>query len=184
MHEAKLISDPQQRLIAAGVAMRLKEPYSTIAYIALGILLALGINQGLALALSTDLPIVAVESNSMVPTFSRGDILLLQGTPPYQEGDIIVFSPSPGETPIVHRIVEVNPDGTYQTKGDANSSQLPFEKMIAPEQVHGKVVLIVPYLGWIKIGISEYVLPNILLVAVAAIFLYILFIAIIKAWRS
>ena len=154
--------------------MKLKEPYSTLLYIVLGIVLAFGINNGLALALSTDLPIVAVESNSMVPTFRQGDILVRQGQPYYAVGDIIVFSHGTGETPVVHRIVQLNPDGTYQTKGDANASQLPFERSIRPENVHGKVTLIIPYLGWIKIGMTEYILPNLMIIAGAVIALFAL----------
>ena len=164
--------------------MKLKEPYSTVLYIVLGIVLAFAINNGLALALSTDLPIVAVESNSMIPTFSQGDILLLQGRLQYRAGDIIVFSPSPGSTPVVHRVVAINPDGTYQTKGDANSNQLPFERSIGLQQVHGAVILILPLLGWIKIGISEFILPNIIWLAGAVIFVYIIIISAQKIWRS
>lgn len=144
--------------------MELKDLNSSVVYVVLGILFAFGTNQGLAFALSTDMPIVAVESDSMVPTFHRGDILILQGIPEEQLiiGDIIVFSPPSQPTPIVHRIIEINPDGTFQTKGDANSGQLPFEKEIAGNQIHGKEILIVPYLGWIKIGMMEFLLPNIL----------------------
>ena len=113
---------------------------STTMYIVFGIVLAFGINQALAMALSTDMPVVAVESNSMVPAFRRGDILVLQGVPSEQlvVGDVIVFSPGPWTTPIVHRIIEINDDGTFQTKGDANSGQLSFEKQIHPDQIHGK----------------------------------------------
>ena len=142
---------------------------STVMYIVFGVLLAFGINHTLAFALTTDMPVVAVESNSMVPTFSRGDILVLQGVPAEQlsVGDIIVFTPLPGQTPIVHRIVKINPDGTFQTKGDANTGQLPFEKSIHPEQIHGKEVAIVPFLGWVKIGMNEFIMPNILWLALA-----------------
>jgi len=68
---------------------------SSIFYVIVGVILAFGVNQGLAFALSTDMPIVAVESNSMIPTFYKGDILVLQGVPADQimVGDIIVFSP-------------------------------------------------------------------------------------------
>ena len=137
---------------------------SSIGYVVLGILFALGTNHGLAFALSTDMPIVAVESNSMVPTFQRGDILVLQGIPSEHltVGDIIVFSPNTQTTPIVHRIIDINPDGTFQTKGDANTGQLSFEKKIDENQIHGREVLIIPYLGWIKIGVIEYLAPNIL----------------------
>ena len=133
---------------------------SNAGYILLGIVMAVMINQGLAFALSTDMPIVAVESNSMVPTFFRGDILVLQGVP--QEnlklGDIIVFSHPTGDVPIVHRVVGINPDGTFQTKGDANAGQLYFEKHIEPSQIHGKSIMIIPYLGWVKIGVTDFVM--------------------------
>ncbi|MEM5812385.1 MAG: signal peptidase I [Candidatus Aenigmatarchaeota archaeon] len=147
-------------------AKRLKERFKALdnsfVYIILGIVMAFGINWTLALALNTDMPVVAVESNSMVPTFSKGDILVLQGVPAekLKVGDIIVFSPSPEQTPVVHRIVEINPDGTFQTKGDNNPGQLPFEKRIEASQIHGKTILIIPYLGWLKVGLTQYVLPN------------------------
>ena len=153
--------------------MKLKEPYSTLAYIVLGVALAFGINTGLGLLLQTNLPIVAVESNSMVPTFAKGDILILQGSSSYDLRDIIVFTPLSGGTPIVHRIIKINDDNTYQTQGDANRNQLPFEKSITLEQIHGETILTLPYLGWVKIAITDYVLPNILIVAGVAILLYL-----------
>ena len=150
---------------------------STVLYVALGIFLAFGVNQGLAFALSTDLPIVAVESNSMIPTFHKGDILTLQGvnSEDLQVGDIIVFDPPNRDIAVVHRIVEINDDGTFQTKGDANSGQLPYEKRISASSIHGKVVLIIPYLGWVKIGITEYIVPNIARVAIVVVLLIALY---------
>ncbi len=157
----------------------------TLFYIAVGIFLALGINQGLAFALSTDMPVVAVESNSMVPTFHKGDILIIQGVRNPEEywdflkvGDIIVFSPEGRSTPIVHRLIKKNADGTFQTMGDANNErQLPFEKSIKPSQIHGKMIFVIPFLGWIKIGATEYLLPNIgwvMLFVVTVTFLYLI----------
>ncbi len=143
---------------------------SSVFYIIVGVVLALGINQGLAFGLSTDMPIVAVESNSMVPEFYKGDMLMLQGAGQEQLsiGDIIVFDPPAGGTPVVHRVVEINSDGTFQTKGDANSGQLFYEKSIDHSQVHGRVIMIIPFLGWIKIGMMQYVLPNMLWVFAGA----------------
>lgn len=143
---------------------------SVLAYVALGIIIAYSINIGLSLAMGTDMPVVAVESNSMVPAFSRGDILLLQGTPAssLSVGDIIVYSPEGQGVPIVHRIISRNPDGSFQTKGDANSGQLVFEKSVSPSEIHGEVIAVLPYAGWIKIGVTSFVIPNLPLIALAA----------------
>jgi signal peptidase len=135
---------------------------SSIFYIIIGVLLALTVNLGLAHGLSTDMPIVAVESNSMTPTFYRGDILILQGVPSSHltVGDIIVFSPPNQGVPVVHRIITLNSDGTFQTQGDANQGQLWYEKSIKASQIHGKQVMMIPFMGWVKIITMEYVLPN------------------------
>ena len=172
--------------------MRLKtnfgEKTETLFYIFLGVFLAFGINIVLGQALSTDMPVVAVESNSMVPTFYQGDILIIQGVRDpndyadlLQIDDIIVFSVEDRDVPIVHRIKQINPDGSFQTQGDACTGQHPFEKHIAPETIHGKVVMIIPYLGWVKIGVTQYILPflakNIVFavaVVVTVSFLYIM----------
>ncbi len=153
---------------------KIGDSLGTIGYVVLGIILAFAANQGLAFALSTDMPMVAVESNSMVPTFNKGDILILRGIPPGELdiGDVIVFSPSEESTPVVHRIIAKNPDGTFQTRGDANSGQLPFEKSIGASQIHGMSIATIPYLGWIKIGAAKLLFeqPAMLLVGVASLF--------------
>ncbi|MFH1444897.1 MAG: signal peptidase I [Nanoarchaeota archaeon] len=133
-------------------------------YIILGVALAVAINIGMGLFLSTDMPVVAVESNSMVPTFSKGDILVLQGISSEDTavGDIIVFSVKEQTTPVVHRVISINDDGTFKTRGDANSGSLSFETSIDASQIHGKSIMIIPYLGWVKIGLTEIFLPNIL----------------------
>ena len=154
----------------------MKDSTETVVYIILGIAIALGINFGLGFLLHTSIPIVAVESNSMVPTFQKGDILIIQGVveKELKKGDIIVFSGS-GPVPIVHRIVEINSDGTFQTKGDANAAQLAVEKSIPYKNVYGKEILIIPYLGWVKIGLIEYVLPNIIWVILAIVVLIFIY---------
>ena len=156
------------------------EALSTAIYIVSGIILALSLNAVFGLALNTDLPIVAVQSGSMEPAFYKGDLLILAGvdksSPDIKVGDVIVFAHSYGTTPVVHRVAAINEDGTFQTKGDANPGQLPYEKRIKPEQIKGKSILIIPYLGWIKIAVIEIILPlvagNIIFIAAAAIAVY------------
>ncbi len=153
---------------------------STALYILLGVLLAFFINQGLCLALSTDMPVVAVESNSMCGdsscVFARGDLLILQGVSAedLRVGDVIVYSVPNQQTPIVHRIIKINSDGTFQTKGDANSAQLPFEKNIKALSIHGKEIMVIPLLGWLKIGLTEFIMPNIVWIIIAVAGIYII----------
>ena len=54
------------------------------------------------------------------------------------------------------------------------SGLAPQEERIVPpptaegtRNIHGKVVVIVPYLGWVKIGMMQYVLPNMIFVLAA-----------------
>ena len=81
--------------------------------------------------------------------------------------NVIIFQPNAGSTaprPIIHRIITINEDGTYQTKGDHNKKQLTFntdplyhtdETKIKKEQIIGKAVFKIPFLGWPKIWATE-----------------------------
>jgi len=80
-----------------------------------------------------------------------GDVALVAGSYYYNVGDIIVFSPKGSRYPIIHRIVYINEDGSFQTKGDHNAAQLPYEYKIEVNQIHGKVIFVVPYIGLIKV---------------------------------
>ncbi len=86
--------------------------------------------------------------------FSKGDILIVMGADEYDVGDVIVYSTSERQYPIIHRVVGKNWT-TYSTKGDANSGQLGFETEIQPSQIHGRAVFKVPYLGWLKVKAVE-----------------------------
>ena len=86
-----------------------------------------------------------------------GDVAVVGGSVNYKVGDIIVFSPQNSKYPIIHRIVAINEDGSYQTKGDHNAGQLPYEYKIYKEQIHGKVLYTVPYIGLIKVAFVRMV---------------------------
>lgn len=92
--------------------------------------------------------------------FNKGDIMVLVGKPPQSIniGDILVFE-SNLDNPVIHRVVDKwEEDGKYyfQTKGDNNgdSGQGLDELKISEDRLIGKAVLRVPYLGWLKIGVS------------------------------
>jgi len=56
-------------------------------------------------------------------------------------GDVIVYTvKSAGPVPIVHRVIKINSDGTFMTKGDHNNGLLPFENSVTCDYVLGKTV--------------------------------------------
>lgn len=142
----------------------------TAIYIIGGFVFAWLAMAGLGFALQTDTPVVAVFSQSMVPSFYKGDMIIVsepgggitgmflgKNKNDYKVGDVVVFDAQSGEYkfPIIHRVIAVNPDGTLETKGDANSGQGEFEHNIPPSAVHGKAIMKIPLLGWIKVGLFE-----------------------------
>ena len=82
---------------------------------------------------------------------NKGDIIFIVGAKNISVGDVIIFNGGENH-PIIHRIIDsVEP---YQTKGDnyiTNYKQLNSEKSIDENQVLGKAVFRIPYLGWIKL---------------------------------
>ena len=67
-----------------------------------------------------------VTSDSMEPSIQENAIVALNQQPTaIQEGDVIMFSqPNQhrGEQPVLHRVVTVNDDGSFITKGDGNGA--------------------------------------------------------------
>lgn len=90
-----------------------------------------------------------VVSGSMEPKISVGDIALTSPIDPDElvAGQVISFEDPAGfsKDPILHRIVEVNEDGTFTTKGDANPSA--DSTPVPPENVIGIGRLLAPGIG-------------------------------------
>jgi len=107
--------------------------------------------------LRTDSPMMAVVSNSMKPTFERGDLIFIKGVDlpdKIKQGDIIVFRLEGDQMTKVHRVVEIeNSSGQVQftTKGDANSK--PDPDPVSFEEVKGKVLFWIPKLGYVSLWI-------------------------------
>ncbi|HDH91360.1 MAG TPA: signal peptidase I [Candidatus Aenigmarchaeota archaeon] len=158
-----------------------------IFYAVLGLLLAFFFyNVVLSYALNTPTPVVAVVSSSMqhdnpevthykwlqehfnytrefidswpFPNgFSVGDMPVIKGSKDYKVGDIIVYRVPGQPAPIIHRIVKINEDGTFQTKGDNNPTQLPYEYRVERSQIYGKVIFIIPKLGYVKVALTRII---------------------------
>jgi signal peptidase I len=110
-------------------------------------------------------------------TLNVGDIIIIQGVDPttlntnYPNSDIIVYQKpnDPTETPVVHRIAssyEANGTLYFQTKGDGNGPPYPAPvdeseydshriwhtgEGVPENLVVGRVVMRIPYLGWITL---------------------------------
>ncbi len=94
----------------------------------------------------------------------KGDVLFILPTEKIKVGDIIMFNFN-SQISIVHRVVSISP---YSTKGDRNIKQLTDsnnagrldETDIDQNNIAGKVVLRIPYLGWTKLLFSESLRPK------------------------
>lgn len=100
--------------------------------------------------------------------FNKGDIMVLVGVKEekLERGDILVFW-SGKPFPIIHRVIKIWVDEDtgerfFETKGDHNRNQVQQppvldETRILPEQIVGKAVLRIPYLGYVKIWFVDLI---------------------------
>jgi len=137
-----------------------KEFIETLEYLALGIILAVASYAILGAVLETKNPIVTVVSYSMVPTLTRGDLLVLKGVQVNElvagreNGTIIVYYHEPTNRLIVHRVWRINSDGTVNTWGDANTGPDPWS--ISQDMIRGKMILRIPYLGYPRLLLKDF----------------------------
>lgn len=89
-----------------------------------------------------------VSTGSMEPTVSPGDVVAFAEYDgrSLQPGTIIQFDDPvrPGET-VTHRVVGINDDGTYTTRGDANAA--PDSTPVPPDAILGVATLVAPRAG-------------------------------------
>ena len=74
-----------------------------------------------------------------------GDMIIAKKVNPdtLKVGDIVTFME--GKTAVTHRIVEINEDGTFTTKGDANNAE--DQNPVAKDKIIGKYLFRIPKLG-------------------------------------
>ena len=99
--------------------------------------------QGLALALGTSMPMVAVVSGSMEPNLHVGDLMIVRHQDQYDVGEIAIYNRD--RITIIHRIIDVTPQG-YVFKGDNNPG--PDPQVVPPERVLGRGMFAIPLLGF------------------------------------
>jgi signal peptidase len=104
----------------------------------------------LRLATGCDAPLLAVTSKSMRPTYDFGDLLIAVRADDVKVGDVIAYRL--GREIIAHRVVNVTGEG-FVTKGDAMDRPDPW--VVRREDVVGRVVACVPYLGYAYVLLSN-----------------------------
>lgn len=118
--------------------------------------------------------LMVVQSGSMEPAIKTGSVVVVKPLKNYQIGDVITFSDVyKTETPISHRITEVKiTEGKYYyiTKGDANKSNDPKE--VSLDNVIGKVLFNVPYLGFLVQGARKPIGFALLIIIPGGIIVY------------
>lgn len=82
-----------------------------------------------------------VLSGSMEPAVGIGDLIVIHSQNAYREGDVVTYLD--GQRLVTHRIVEIKPNSLL-TQGDANNTP---DSPVDPEQVLGKMVLLLPNVG-------------------------------------
>ena len=89
---------------------------------------------------ASGLALVVVTTDSMQPTLMPRDYVLTVSPRVVKPevGSVVVFTPSFAGNQLpahIHRLVGVNPDGTWQTRGDNANGKDPWS--VRPEQVKG-----------------------------------------------
>lgn len=93
--------------------------------------------------------IFTVQSGSMEPAIHTGSLIFSKPLKEYSPGDIVTRKTSDPKTTVTHRIIskeEVDGEISFKTKGDANNSE--DVGKTSPEDIVGKVLLSVPWLGY------------------------------------
>lgn len=98
-----------------------------------------------------------IYSGSMRPAFEVGDIVIVAKRNPklLRVGDVISYKSKDSPVPTVHRIVAIRSESgreVFITRGDANTRDDP---PVTEENVTGKVILVVPRLGWASIAFRD-----------------------------
>ena len=90
-----------------------------------------------------------VYTGSMEPAIPVGSIVVIKPANPntLKVGDIICFKiESESSTTVTHRIINITDEG-FITKGDANED--PDKWIVKKENIIGKVIAVIPYLGYL-----------------------------------
>jgi signal peptidase len=98
-----------------------------------------------------------VSGTSMSPMMVTGDIAITTevSADAVKVGDVVRFRDEESGAYIIHRVTAIHTEGgemRFITQGDANNT---IDPPVSASQLEGKVVLVVPKIGWISIGVRS-----------------------------
>ncbi len=109
-----------------------------------------------------------VTSGSMQPLVGPGDVVMVR---PVEAEDLtantVVLYDRPDTGRVLHRIVEQLPDGSFITRGDANTSD--DSGFLHADQVEGAAVLAVPWIGRPSLWLAQERTPLLIAAGVALV---------------
>lgn len=108
-----------------------------------------------------------VQSGSMEPGIHIGDVVITHQQVIYHINNIITFNSSEANRIVTHRITNVKEasSGQFTTKGDANREE--DEAQINANDIIGKVIFVIPKLGWL-INFSQSLAGLMILILIPA----------------
>lgn len=112
--------------------------------------------------ISLNFKFLIITSGSMSPAVPTGSLVVLNSDDSYKVGDIVSFEA--GNMIITHRIVEKKSNQEFATKGDANLTK--DFSYVSEKEIMGKVILSIPYIGYIVLFVKRCTIFILLLCAV------------------
>ena len=94
--------------------------------------------------------VMMVLSGSMEPAIGKGSVVVVRPSDDYKIGEVITFKFKNSEESTTHRIEEIRIVGgkpVYVTKGDVNNA--PDTREVLQEDIIGKVLFDIPYIGYV-----------------------------------
>lgn len=113
------------------------------------------------------LRIATITTTSMLPSIAPGSVIVTSPQLKYRKGEIITFKEKSAKTGfetgriLTHRIIEFKKESetSYLTKGDGN--EIPDPSFVEKSQVLGKVVAVIPFIGYFELTLKT--LPGFLI---------------------
>ena len=101
--------------------------------------------------------LIAIASNSMSPTYKRGDAVIYEklSIDEFEVGDVLAFQKN--SIVVTHRITKIWKQGNqyyFTTKGDNNNTEDNFH--VEEKDALGRVRFIFKYIGYPTVIVSEY----------------------------